>query len=69
MNAVIEHGTPLVDTPDRVGTVTEFGVDETSFQAARPGQTTKYVTGLVDLDRRAMTDMTPGNTSADLRRW
>lgn len=69
MNAVIEHGTPLVDTPDRVGTVTKLGVDETSFQAARPGQTTKYVTGLVDLDRRAMIDMTPGNTAADLRRW
>jgi hypothetical protein len=60
MNAVIEHGTPLVDTPDRVGTVTKLGVDETSFQAARPGLATKYVTGLVDLDRRAMIDMTPG---------
>jgi len=69
MNAVIEHGTPLVDTPDRVGTVTKLGVDETSFQAARPGVATKYVTGLVDLERRAMIDMTPGNTAADLRRW
>jgi transposase len=69
MNAVIEHGTPLVDTPDRVGTVTKLGVDETSFQAARPGQATKYVTGLVDLERRAMIDMTPGNRAADLRRW
>jgi len=54
MNAVIEHGTPLVDSPDRVGTVAKLGVDETSFQAARPGVATKYVTGLVDLDRRAM---------------
>ena len=69
MNAVIEHGTPLVDTPDRVGTVTKLGVDETSFQAARPGVATRYVTGLVDLDRRAMIDMTPGNRAADLRRW
>jgi len=69
MNAVIEHGTPLVDAPDRVGTVTKLGVDETSFQAARPGLATQYVTGLVDLDRRAMIDMTPGNRAADLRRW
>lgn len=69
MNAVIEHGTPLVDTPDRVGTVAKLGVDETSFQAARPGKATRYVTGLVDLDRRAMIDMTPGNRAADLRRW
>ena len=69
MNAVIEHGTPLVDTPDRVGMVAKLGVDETSFQAARPGVATKYVTGLVDLERRAMIDMTPGNRAADLRRW
>ena len=69
MNAVIEHGTPLVDDPDRVGVVAKLGVDETSFQAARPGLVTKYVTGLVDLERRAMIDMTPGNRAADLRRW
>ncbi len=69
MNAVIEHGTPLVDDPDRVGDVTKLGVDETSFQAARPGLATRYVTGLVDLDRRAMINMTPGNRAADLRRW
>ena len=69
MNAVIEHGTPLVDDPDRVGVVAKLGVDETSFQAARPGLATKYVTGLVDLERRAMIDMTPGNRAADLRRW
>ncbi len=60
MNAVIEHGTPLVDDPDRVGTVTKLGVDETSFQAARPGLAARYVTGLVDLERRAMIDMAPG---------
>ena len=69
MNAVIEHGTPLVDSPERVATVTKLGVDETSFQAARPGVATNYVTGLVDLDRRAMIDMTPGHKAADLRRW
>lgn len=69
MNTVIEHGTPLVDTPERVGTVAKLGVDETSFQAARPGVATKYVTGLVDLERRAMIDMTPGNSGGDLRRW
>ena len=41
---------------------TKLGVDETSFQAARPGLATSYVTGLVDLERRAMIDMTPGNS-------
>jgi len=69
MNAMIEHGAPLVDDPDRVGVVAKLGVDETSFQAAGPGLATRYVTGLVDLSRRAMVDMTPGNRAADLRLW
>jgi hypothetical protein len=34
MNAVIEHGTPLVDDPERVGAVTQLGVDETSLLSA-----------------------------------
>ena len=69
MNAVIEHGTPLADDPARVGAVGKLGVDETSFQAARPGRATRYVTGLVDLDGRRMIDLVPGNSAADLRRW
>jgi transposase len=69
MNAVIEHGTPLADDPDRVGAVAKLGVDETSFQAARPGRATRYVTGLVDLDGRRMIDLVPGNSGPDLRRW
>jgi transposase len=69
MNAVIEHGTPLADDPDRVGAVDKLGVDETSFQAARPGQATRYVTGLVDVDGRRMIDLVQGNSAADLRRW
>lgn len=69
MNAVIEHGTPLADDPDRVGPVDKLGVDETSFQAARPGRATRYVTGLVDLDGRRMIDLVPGNSAGDLRRW
>jgi len=69
MNAVIEHGTPLVDDPHRVGPVDKLGVDETSYQAARPGRATRYVTGLADLDGRRMIDLVPGNSAADLRRW
>jgi hypothetical protein len=34
MNAVVEHGTPLVDDPDRVGAVSQLGVDEISFLAS-----------------------------------
>jgi transposase len=69
MNAVIEHGTPLVDDPDRVGKVRQLGVDETSFLKANRDHATVYATGMVDLRRHVMVDMIEGNRAADLRRW
>jgi len=69
MNAVIEHGTPLVDDPDRVGQVRQLGIDETSFLAATPSHATVYATGLIDLERHVVIDMVEGNSAADLRRW
>ena len=68
MNAVIEHGTPLVDDPDRVGAVAQLGVDETSFLRANREHSTVYATGLVDLEERVVIDMVRGNSAADLRR-
>jgi transposase len=69
MNAVIEHGTPLVDDPDRVGRVRQLGVDETSFLRANRAHATVYATGLVDLEDRIVIDMVRGNRAADLQRW
>jgi transposase len=69
MTAVIEHGTPLVDDPDRVGPVTKLGVDETSWLRANRHHATLYATGLVDLDGGILIDMVEGNAAADLRRW
>jgi transposase len=69
MNAVIEHGTPLVDDPARVGTVTQLGVDETSFLKATAEHATVYATGLVDLVRHRLIDMVEGNSAGDLRKW
>jgi len=69
MNAVVEHGTPLVDDPDRVGGVTQLGVDETSFLKANAAHSTIYATGLVDLGAHILIDMVEGNAAADLRRW
>ena len=69
MNAVVLHGTPLVEDPDRVGTVRSLGIDETSFLAANRDHPTVYATGLVDLERRQMIDMVKGNSAADLRSW
>ena len=69
MSAVIEHGAPLVDDPDRIGPVRQLGVDETSWLRANRYHATLYATGLVDLDRRIIIDMVEGNSAADLRRW
>jgi transposase len=69
MNAVVEHGTPLVDDPERVGPVEMLGVDETSFLRANRAHATIYATGLVDLEARIVIDMVRGNAAADLRRW
>lgn len=49
MNAVVEHGTPLVDDPDRIAPVRQLGVDETSFLRANRHHHAIYATGLVDL--------------------
>ena len=69
MNAVIEHGTPLVDDPARIGRVRQLGIDETSFLAANRSHATVYATGLVDLQRHVVIDMVEGNSADDLRRW
>ena len=69
MEAVIEHGTPLVDDPERVGQVANLGIDETSHLRATRSHPTIYATGLVDLDCRIVIDMVEGNAAADLRRW
>jgi hypothetical protein len=66
MNAVIEHGTPLVDDPRRVGRVRQLGIDETSFLKATRTHPTLYATGLVDLRRHIMIDMVEGNRAQDL---
>ncbi len=69
MNAVIEHGTPLVDDPERARLVRQLGVDETSFLRANRWHSTVYATGLVDPEERIVIDMVKGTAAADLRRW
>lgn len=69
MTAVRVHGTPLVDDPNRVGVVTQLGVDETSFLKANRSHRTIYATGLVDTEAGILIDMVHGNTASDLRKW
>jgi hypothetical protein len=67
MDAVVLHGTPLVEDPFRVKKVRALGIDETSFLSATRGHRRIYVTGLVDLDRKRIIDMVdsvPGSRRA-----
>jgi transposase len=69
MSAVRDYGTPLVDDPDRVERVTALGIDETAFLKANAEHHTSYLTGLVDLERRVLIDMTEGNRAIDVSHW
>ncbi|MBY0308395.1 MAG: ISL3 family transposase, partial [Phycisphaerales bacterium] len=69
MAAVREHGEPLVDDPERVGQVRQLGVDETTWLSASREHATLFATGILDLERRIVIDVTPGNSAESLGRW
>jgi transposase len=69
MDAVREHGEPLVDDPERVGEVSALGVDETTWLSATKDHPTLFATGLVDLRAKIVIDLVPGNASKDLASW
>jgi hypothetical protein len=51
MRAVADHGTRLVEDPGRPDGVATLGLDETNFLKATRTASTRYVTGLVDLEQ------------------
>lgn len=53
---MVEHGTPLVDDPERFVAVTHLAVDEASFLAADPQPRHRVGRGLIDLQTKV--DMT-----------
>jgi transposase len=69
MRAVAEHGRPLVDDPARRHGVAALGLDETSFLKATRTAPTRYVTGLVDLERGRLLDVVADRTRAAVHGW
>jgi len=69
MNAVVDHGRPLVDDPARLDGVTAVGVDETAFLKANRDHHTVYVTGLVDLRAGRLLDVVADRTAAAVTGW
>jgi transposase len=69
MRAVADHGRPLVDDPTRLDGVAALGLDETSFLKATRTAPTRYVTGLVDLERGRLLDVVADRTTAAVDGW
>jgi transposase len=69
MRAVHEHGTQLVDDPGRLEGVAALGLDETSFLKATRVAPTRWVTGLVDLERGRLLDVVADRTRAAVGGW
>jgi transposase len=69
MRAVGEHGTPLVDDAARLEGVTALGLDGTSFLRATPTAPTRWVTGLVDLERGRLLDVVADRARAAVDGW
>jgi transposase len=69
MRAVHEHGSPLVEDPARLQPVTALGLDETSFLKATRIAPTRWVTGVVDLERGRLLDLVADRTRAAVHGW
>jgi transposase len=69
MRAVHEHGTPLVEDPMRLDGVAVLGLDETSFLKATRVAPTRWVTGLVDLERGRLLDLVADRTRTAVDSW
>jgi transposase len=69
MRAVGDHGRPLVDDPTRLEGVAALGLDETSFLKATRMAPTRYVTGLVDLERGRLLDVVADRSRAAVDGW
>jgi transposase len=69
MRAVRDHGGSLVDDPQRLAGVAALGLDETSFLKATRVAPTRWVTGLVDLERGRLLDLVADRTRAAVGGW
>lgn len=69
MSAMWDHGQPVVDDPVRTGGVRALGVDQTTFTHAGPRRRTRFVTGLVDLQRGRLLDVVDGGAGRAVSDW
>jgi transposase len=69
-DAVIAYGTPLVEDPDRIGTVTALGLDETLFCRRGRWRAQEWCTSIVDVTRPSqLLDLVEDRTAAGPSAW
>ena len=69
MNAVRDHGRPLVDDPERIGSVGWLGLDETAWLRANARRHTAFVTSFVDIVAGRLLDIVAGRSAAVVEEW
>jgi transposase len=69
MDAVVAVGEQLIDHPDRIGTVTALGLDETLFARVGRFRRQRWSTQIVDVRRGQLLDVVPGRDSVEPCRW
>ena len=68
-DAVIAYGSVLVDDPDRIGTTTALGLDETLFVKTGKWRTKQWSTSIVDVAVGRLLDIVEGRDNAGACRW
>ena len=69
MNAVVEHGRPLIDDPNRIGHVTAVGLDEVLFARLGRFRHRVWSTQVVDVARGQLLDVVAGRDAASGCAW
>jgi transposase len=69
-DTVIAYGTALVDDdPDRIGSPTALGLDETLFVRIGPRHRQAWSTSIVDVRAGRLLDVVPGRSAVEPCRW
>lgn len=69
MDAVTWWAEALIEDPNRVGTTTALGVDETKMLAAKRFEATQWITSICDLTRRVVIDVIETRQGPELTEW
>lgn len=69
MTAVIDHGGPLVEDPERMGATTVLGLDDHNFARGRHDRRARWSTIALDLDRGLVIDVFEGRDTAQVAAW